>query len=73
MIYLSDFVSGLDGAVALSTDEMLSPYGNSFNGSGIKLDVDKTVPINKEAENLNLFELSDDLDNQLQKAVNFFK
>lgn len=73
MFYLGDTLSGLDGAVALSTTEMLSPKGNSFSGLGIKLDADKTIVLNKEAENLNMLELSDDLDNQLQEAINFFK
>ncbi len=73
MYYLKDFIAGIDGAVSLSTDEMLSPKGNSFNKSGVVLDADKNVPLNKEAESLSLYQLSDDLDNQLQKAVEYLK
>ena len=71
--YLGDFLAGSDGAVTLSTDEMLSPKGNSFYKNGVTVDADKTVSINKEAETLSIYELSDDLDNQLQKAVEFLK
>ena len=70
---LGNYVLGLDGTVILSTMEMLSPKGNSFNGSGIKLDDDKIVPLNEEAKKLNISELPDEMDNQLQTAVNFFK
>ena len=69
---LGSIVQGMTGAISLTTDEALSPNGISFNNNlGIKPDNDKIEPLNEEAKKYSIYELSDDLDNQLQKAVKF--
>ena len=73
MFNLGSIVPGMTGAISLTTNEALSPLGNSFNITGIKIDEDKNEPLSDEAKEYSIYELSDDLDNQLQKAVNFFK
>ena len=71
MFNLGSIVPGMTGAISLTTNEALSPLGNSFNITGIKIDEDKNEPLSDEAKEYSIYELSDDLDNQLQKAVKF--
>lgn len=68
---LSSLVEGMTGAISLTTDEALSPKGNSFNKNGIT--PDQLIPLSDEAKKYSIYELTDDLDNQLQEAIKFFK
>ena len=68
---LSSLVKGMTGAISLTTDEALSPQGHSFNKKGIT--PNQLVPLNDEAKKYSIYELTDDLDNQLQEAINFLK
>lgn len=66
------FIPNALGAVALTTDELLTPNGTRFNNVGIKLDADKVVDLSDEAKNHSIYTLPDKLDNQLQKAIEYF-
>lgn len=70
---LDSFVQGATGAVSLTTDEFLTPNGAILNKVGVKIDSDKFVALSPEAEEYSVYELPDELDNQLEKAVKFFE
>lgn len=62
---------GFDGALKLTTAMYYPASGNGYEGEGIEPDV--TVELNAEAAGQNIYEVSDEDDNQLQEALKHFK
>ena len=70
--YLLD-IYGLDGAVKFTTHMYYSAKSPGYDGIGIKPDEGCEVELSKEAQQYNIYDLPDDVDNQLIEAIKHFK
>lgn len=64
---------GLKGAVKFTTNMYYSAKSAGYDGIGIKPDEGCDIPLSEEAKQYNIYDLPDDKDNQLQKAIQQFK
>ena len=58
-------------AVRVSTSMSLPPFSDTFEGIGVKPDIEVSLP--DEYKNINLFKLAHENDAQLQAALNLYK
>ena len=62
---------GYSGGVKLTTNMYFPPCGESYDGIGIKPDVE--VELSEAAASVNIYKLADADDNQLQRALEELK
>ena len=62
---------GLNGVLKLTTNLYFPPCGESYDGVGIKPDIE--VALDEALLNKNIYEISDAEDNQMQAAINTLK
>ena len=64
---------GFEGAVKFTTHMYYSAKSKGYDGIGIKPDEGCEIQLSNEAMQYNIYDLPDDKDNQLQKAIEQFK
>ena len=64
-------VYGIDGGLKLTTRMYYPPCGEGYDGIGITPDV--VVELDEAVDNINIYELKDEQDNQLRTALDYFK
>lgn len=64
---------GLNGAVKFTTHMYYSAKSEGYDGIGIKPDAGCDIPLSEEAKQYNIYDLPDNLDNQLLEAIKHFK
>ena len=62
---------GYEGGLRFTTRMYYPPCGESYDGIGIEPDV--TVELDESLKNVNIYEIKDEDDNQLRKAIEYLK
>ena len=58
---------GYGGALKLTTKYYFPPFSDSYEGKGITPDIE--VELDEELENVNIYKITDEQDNQLRRAI----
>ena len=64
-------IYGYEGGLRFTTKMYYPPCGESYEGIGIEPDV--TVELDEALKGVNVYDIKDEEDNQLRKAIEYLK